>query len=521
MDTQPPQGIDIQQIVDIILRRKAIIVSCILAGLTLGLPAYLIQPKTYQSTALLSYQQQSINPSKMSPDAEENIRDIVSKLSQIVQSRTNLVKIIKNEDLYSKMRENLPMEDVIINMRKHIKISPSRRGDTFSVTYEATNPENVAQTTNALASGFIEENLKYREGRASDTSAYTKDELEMAQEILDKKEAVMRDYKLKYYNEMPNQRIANMTRLASLQAQYQGRQESIQDLERTRVLVRDQIEVQKQILAGLRRDSVNTNLNETDHTKLQRLQRNLEILQQRYTDQHPKVKSLKKKIKYLVEIIAGSTTTNVSANNTTQESRLNFDSTLLDLQAEVKDTGLSIERIKKEKSNLKNHIEKYERWVGGTPVREAEWSSLTREYGQLKRHYDFLVSRNLQAGSALNLERKQKGSQFKIVDPAKTPSKPTKPDFIRIMGMALIAGAGLAGAIIVALEFLHSTFRNPAKLTQTFNIELICSVPHIALKKELTRSRIITAFGVFFFFSWGILLSIAMYWLWNNNMIIL
>ena len=527
MDTQPPQGIDIQQIVDIVLRRKTIIVSCLLAALTVGLPAYLIQPKTYQSSALLSYQQKSINPTKMSPDEQENIREIVSTLSEIVQSRTNLVKIITNEDIYSEMRKNLPMEDVIINMRKHIKISPSRRGDTFVVTFDMTDPLKVARVANALASGFIEENLKYREEKATDTSAYTKDELQMAKVILDKKEAVMRDYKLKYYNEMPDQRDVNMRRLASLQEQYQGRQESIQELERTRVLVRDQIGARKQILAGYARDAITTNPDdqtvqiEPDQAKLQRLRRNLEALQQRYTDKHPKIKSLNKKIKHLEEITAASKTTSVSATNSTQQSSEIFDSTLFELESELKGIKLSIDKINKEKNELNNLIKQYEQWVGATPVREAEWSALTREYSQLKRHYDFLVSQNLQAGSALNLERKQKGSQFKIVDPAKAPNKPTKPDFIKIMTMALVAGAGLAGGIIAALEFLNSTFRNPAKLTQTFNIEVICSVPHITLKKELTRSRIITAFGIFFFFSWGLSLIIAMYWFWQKNMIIL
>lgn len=529
METQLPQGIDIQQIVEIVLRRKAIIISCILAGLTLGLPAYLNQPKIYQGITLLSYQQQSINPAQMSPDEKKNIRNIVTTLSEIVQSRTNLVKIVTNEGLYLEMRENLPMEDVIVSMRKHIRIEPSRGGDTFTVSYDSTNREKVARVTNALASGFIEENLKFREERATDTSAYTQDELNMAKEVLDKKEAAMRDYKLKHYNEMPDQRDVNMARLNSLQTQYQGRQESIQELERTLVLVRDQISTQKQNLAEFNWDFATTDLDEQTlqietNPTLQKLRENLESLQQRYTDQHPKIKSLKKRIKYLEE------TSSASANNTTETSNQNLDSTLIELPteitsfeptSEIKRIELSIAQIKEEKNKLNNQIEQYQKWIEGVPVREAEWSALTREYDQLKKHYDFLVSRNLQAGSALNLERKQKGSQFKIIDPAKIPTKPTKPDFKIIMGMAFLAGAALAGAIIAALEFLNSTFRNPAKLSETYNIEVICSVPHINLKNELTRSRIITAIGVFFFLGWGISLIIAMYWLWQKNMIIL
>ena len=177
--------------------------------------------------------------------------------------------------------------------------------------------------------------------------------------------------------------------------------------------------------------------------------------------------------------------------------------------------------MNKEKIEINNLLQQYEQWIGATPVREAEWSSLTREYGELRRHYDFLVSQNLQAGSALNLERKQKGSQFKIVDMAKTPTKPINPDFMRFMGIALLAGAGLAGGLIVALEFLNTSYRDPEKLSQTFDIDVICSVPHIPLKKEMVKGRIITTFGVLFFLSWAISLCIAMFYFWQIKLIVL
>jgi protein tyrosine kinase modulator len=525
METLVPQGINIKQVVDIVLRRKSIIVVCLLTALTLGLAAYLTQPKTYQGTALLSYQQQSINPAQMSPDEQENIQDIVSTLSNIVKSRTNLEKLIKNEDLYPSMRDEFPMEDVIINMRKKIGITPSRRGDTFIVTFETTNPLKVARVTNSLASGFIEENLKYRQEKATDTSTYTKDELQMAKEILDTKEAIMRDYKLKHYNEMPEQLAINMTRLDSLQTQYQSRQESIQELERTRVLIRDQIAVRKQVLSGLALGTATVDNRpvqmETDQAKLVRLQNALVLSQERYTDQHPKIKSLKKRIATLKKRTSSNIVNETTTGTSTNQSEQNFDATLFELANEIKGIGLSIQRMNKEKIEFNNLIQQYEQWIGATPVREAEWSSLTREYGELRRHYDFLVSQNLQAGSALNLERKQKGSQFKIVDMAKIPTKPINPDFMRFMAMALAAGAVLAGGLIAALEFINTSYRDPEVLSQTFDIEVICSVPHIPLKKEIVKGRIITTFSVLFFLSWAISLSIAMFYFWQKKLIVL
>ncbi|GAB6194011.1 GumC family protein [Desulfocastanea catecholica] len=524
METEEPQGLDIKRLIDVVLGRKALIVSCILSALTIGLAVYLLLPKLYQGTALLTYQQSKINPAQMSPDEQTDIKDIVSTLAQIVTSRTNLEKIINAEGLYKEERERLPMEDVVAVMQENISITPSKTGDTFVVAFEATNPEKVGRVTNTLAAGFIEENLKYREEKATETSAYTQGELEMAKAILDKKEVVMRDYKLKYYNEMPEQQAANMARLADLQLQYQGRQESIQDLERTRVLIRDQLAVRKQLLAGANLGIADARLDnkqapiETDQMKLARLQNELQGLQGRYTELHPRIKSLKKTIAQLEQTIAQGGSSAGAGDAVPGET---FDTTLFDLQTEIKGIGLNIEKINKEKENIQTLIRQYEQWIAATPVREAEWSALTREYSELKRHYDFLVSQNLQAGSALNLERKQKGSQFKIVDSARTPIKPVKPNFLKMMAIALMLGCGLGGGAAIGLNMLDSSFRDPTKLAQTFGLEVICSVPHLPLQAEVSRKRIWALVGTLFFFVWGSAIVVGLVYFYQQGQIVI
>ncbi len=405
-------------------------------------------------------------------------------------------------------------------MRKKISITPANRGDTFIVSYEATNPEKVGRVTNALASGFIQENMKYREEKAAETSTYTQDELNMAKEILDRKEALMRDFKLKNYNEMPEQQAVNVSRLTSLQTQYQSIQLSIQDLERTRVLSRDQLANRRQMLSNLTQGPAQTSPGnqpvpvENDRMKLKRLQKELQELQGRYTDQHPEIKDLKKKIAHLEQTVEPATEKDTNRTND------NFDSTILELQTEIKGIGLNIEKMEKEKVDIQNLIRQYEQWVAAAPIREAEWSALTREYGEVKRHYDFLVSQNLQAGSALNLELKQKGSQFKIVDAAQTPMKPVKPDFLKIMAMALLAGCGLGGGAAIGLGFLDTSFKEPTKLAQTFGLEVICSVPHFPLEDEVTKKRLWTILGTIFFLAWGLAIVIVIVYFWKQGQII-
>ncbi len=354
----------------------------------------------------------------------------------------------------------------------------------------------MARVTNALASRFIDENLKEREKRASETSAYTEDELLMAKEMLDRKEAILRDYKLKNYNEMPEQQANNMARLIALQEQYQSRQESIQDLERTRVLIQDQI--------AARRNSIADNENllaalaqgrtppvpivESDLDRLNRMKAELQLLQQKYTEKHPAVRQLTRRIEQLQQTVAQAGAPS-SSGEEEQRPRQRQDDELVALQLQLKDIALSIKALIKEREELQTQIKEYEKWVAAAPVREAEWSALSREHGELRRHYDFLVSQNLQASSALNLERKQKGSQFRIEDSAQVPAKPVKPDFLRIMAMALAAGLGVGGALAFGLDLIDTSFRSPASIESALGVEVLCSVPYLPLRKETVKRR--------------------------------
>lgn len=490
MDQQQNQ--QIRKYLDLFVRWKVFTFTCILLSLPLGLVVYLKTPKVYQATSLLSYQQQKVNPNKMSPDIESAIRDVVSSLTQIVTSRTNLENAITSLDLYEGARKKLPMEDVVDLMRKDIKIEPSPQGDIFQIKYSGSEPDKVMKVTNGLAAKFIEENLKYREERASETSSYTSDELAMAKAVMDQKEATMRDYKLKYYNELPEQRETNVSRLISLQEQYQGKQESIQDLEKTMVLIQDQLANRRKLIeteagADFTADGKeNTSTVEREAPvsaadKLLQLKAALKNLRIKYTENHPDVKRVKRLIAKLEKDLAAGDDESAESGRPHTASA---DQIVLQLEAQLRSIALGIDNLNKEKDDLKKTISQYEEWVAAAPVREAEWSALTREYGELKRHYDFLVSSDLQAKSMLNLEKRQKGSQFKIEDPARFPEKPIKPDFIKILGLALFCGLGLGFGIPLAWDFLDASFRDANDLEAFLGVPVVCAVPFIEIGRE-------------------------------------
>ncbi len=71
----------------------------------------------------------------------------------------------------------------------------------------------------------------------------------MAKKVMDVEEQTMRDFKLKYYNEMPEQRAGNLERLNRLNEQSQRLQESIQNLERTKIMAQEQSAMMQRLMA--------------------------------------------------------------------------------------------------------------------------------------------------------------------------------------------------------------------------------------------------------------------------------
>ena len=522
----------IKKYLDILLRRKKIVIAGLLIGMAAGLALYLKTPKVYQCQAMIKYQRQRINPTQMSPDdLRSGTREAVSTVSQQITSRTSLEALIKEFDLYVEARRNFPMEDVVDLMREnHIDIG-SDRGDIFRVAYQGSDPRKVMRVTNALAAKFIEENLRFREEQASETSKYVSDELSMAKEALDKKEATMRDYKLQHYNEMPDQRNPNMGRINALQGQYQNNQDSIQDLERTKVMIQEQISLRKDLFAqqleGTAGISPLPGLRGTRGPleEINQMRQELSNLELRYTEKHPEVKRLKKMIQEReaqhaskVDLVESQEEESPEPENVIQRFQ---DPQVQELKIQLQSLEYNIERLKKDRVEIREQIDKYQKWVEAAPVREAEWAALTRDYEQLHSHYQHLVGQNIAAESAQSLERAQKGSQFKIIDPAHFPEKPFKPDLKKMMLMTIGLGLGLGGGFAFVIELLSTSFKDPEDLEAYLDVPVLCAIPSVYISRERLRMRVFQLFwGGVFVVSFGGILAATVYF-WRKGMIIL
>lgn len=504
----------IKKNLDIFLRKKKLIIFCLLLGFAGGLYQYSQAPKIYKSSSLIKYQRQTVNPTLMSPDDNRTrSREVVSTVNQQITSRSSLESIINEYDLYKGMRGTVPMEKIVEIMRNFdIETRLLEGGEIFEVSYLGGDQQKVMEVANALAQKFIEENLRFRRNQAAQTSIYIRDELKIAKEALDKKEEVMRDYKLRYYNEMPEQLLNNTNRLNALQEQYQNLQNNRLELERTRLLVQEQIAERNSLVSqqftenNVRPQPEVGNVANADQIRLR-----LQSLEGRYRENHPEIKRLKKLLGQLE-----TEQTEPSGHQTNS-----YDPQTRELRQQLKDIEFNISRIGNERKSVNGQIKQYEQWISATPIREAEWAALTRDYEQLNEYYQRLVTQSLQAESAQSLEDQQQGSQFIIVDKAYLPEKPISPDFKRILLLAVILGVGAGGAVSFGIELLGTSFKDPNEMEKYLDLPVICALPIIQTRKEILWQKTKGLSSSVMLILLAGSLAYATYYMFENDMIIL
>ena len=142
----------------------------------------------------------------------------------------------------------------------------------------------------------------------------------------------------------------------------------------------------------------------------------------------------------------------------------------------------AVESYKKQIQTVQEQIELYKQRVERAPQIEMELNKVLRGYETVRQRYDALLSRKLDSKMSEELERRKKGAQFRVLDPAVRPPSPFSPNPVRILLMALVAGLGLGFGLAYVREMVDPAFYSPEDLEAYLKTEVIVSLPTVARK---------------------------------------
>ena len=388
-------------------------------------------PKVYRSETLISVIPQRVPDSYVKSTITATVEDRLPSISDQILSRSRLERIINDFELYPEQRARLPMEDVVRRMRTDVgPISIRRNEQSFRVGFTSEKPDTAQKVAARLASLFIDENSRDRESLAENTNAFLESQLEEAKQRLIEHERKLEVYRKAHPGELPSQLDSNLQAIASTQLQLQSVSESINRARERRLLVERQlVDARTYPMTATQLGVLGASeaLPVSAAQRLETAQANLRVLKLRYTPDHPDVRAVERiiiELKEKAEQEANRSPDETPSRAATAEEQVR-QKRLRDLQAEldVIDHQLSVSEA--EEKRLREVIASYGRRVEAAPSRESELIELTRDYQVLKTSYDTLLAKREDSKVAADLERRQIGEQFRILDPAPLPARPS------------------------------------------------------------------------------------------------
>lgn len=473
-------------------RRKWCVIIPFLLMCLSGLAYLLVTPKIYEAQTLILVQAQRVPEDFVRTIVSTSVEDRLRTITQQVMSRTNLEKIINKYYLYAKSDSRSMIDDKVALTRKNINIAVSPTGwgtgaesNTFTISFRGQEPRTVMEVTNALASNFITENLKSRESQAIGTTSFLADELEVAEKRLMEKEEELKRYRERYMGALPEQLETNLSILERLQEQRDQLNSNLRDAENRRILIQKQMAEQRTAEPVLTVGSATTGQENRD---IGSLRNELAALESRYTQNHPDVIRLKNMIAKLEVQRSGS-----GSDLAEGESSLSVEDETLRRQSQ--NIMLEINSLKSELKKVKSQAKLHQIRIEETPKREQELLSLKRDYENLQELYNSLLARKLEAEIAVSMEKKQKGEQFKVIDPAKIPSRPVEPDVMQIILLTLVLGLGLGGGLAFMMEAMDTSFKATDEIEDELQLPVLVSMPIRYSEKEEKRIKWKKAFA--------------------------
>lgn len=483
-DNETEYELTLHDYIDILRRRALLMVAVFIVVITTASAIAILLPPVYQSSGTILIESQQISSEIITSSVSGYASERIEVIKQRVMTRENLLRIIKKYNLFRNKNESRVTSELINNVRKRIEIKMlstslggRRRGQTtiaFSISFQDRHAELAYGVTSELVTLFLDENIKSRVERATETTKFLSQEAKRLKADLEKMESLVAAYKQEHASSLPENlglKTAILQRtettLANLDRDYKATENELQRLELELSAAKTgmgAVETLEQLKAEYRKASIS------------------------YKDTHPTIRSLKRKIEMLEK---GSVSENDIATSATTDIHINRE-LVLKLETLITTAKGRLKSLDSQRKPMRRKIANYEKQIIKTPQVELGLSSLLRDHSNAKNKYEEIQAKQLTAQISENLEGENKSERFSLIDPPLLADKPIKPNREKIILFGLFLALAAAGGVAFLLEILNQRIRGKGALTAALGYSPLVEIPYITTSAEhLKRKSII------------------------------
>ncbi len=553
-----PAPMGISDYLEILKRRAGVMVAAAIVIYIVAAIVAMALPAIYRSTAVILVEEQAIPQEFIKSTITSFADERIQVISQRVLTRTTLLQLVEKYDLYPTERRRETNDEILERMRKDIKFTPvsAERGGgsnarvtiAFNIAYVSESPQKAQRVVNELVSLFLNENVRVRQQRTAETSAFLAEEAKRLATQLQEMEAKLAAFRSKNVAALPESSQVTLQVAERNDSELMRVERDLRMLEDRRSFLQTQLSIvpptltpgmtaagdralptdPAERLRALRVQLITLQSSYAEaHPDVRRVAREIVALEreikeagggaaglpaadgsavkelaslraklsearERYSDTHPDVQRLQKNIAALEQSAAAAPRPlggGQATSGTADVSKPN-NPAYLQLLAALDATASEARSLASSRNEMRQRQRLYSARMEAAPMVQREYLDLSRDYENSLIKYRDIKGKELEAQVSEELEKDRKGERFSLLEPAQLPEKPFKPDraAILLIGLVLALGGGIGfGALREATDF---TIKGPRDLARKISLPILAQVPYLASQEDARRRSI-------------------------------
>jgi len=463
----------------------------IVAFLTAGaVTVAMILPPVYTSSASMLVEPQQIPGDLAQTMVPVDPYEQAQIIEQRLMTRANLLALGKRIGMYDgvdpPMSANAIVGDIsqrilFIGFTPDVTRGPGTPGATIlGVSFDGPTAEYANKGANELVNLVLEENVRLRTGRASDTLEFFQAEVDRLAAALDAQGKKISQFKTENFSALPDS-------LNDRRSQQLLQQQRLLTLEQQESDLRNQRATVVWVYQRTGHSSATGQLS-PEETQLQSLQNQLVQMRTIYAASSPRIRMLESQVAGLQKVVDDQRAARTVPGPDGQPAQ-----PASDLDVETAPIDAQLKFIADNKALIQKTLDDLDKSIQATPANEQVLDGMERELTNLQNQYNAAVQSASQAQVGERIEVLSKGERFSLIQQPNLPTKPASPN------RKLIAAAGMLGGItaglgfILLMELLNHSIRRPGELTAKLGIEPFATLPYIRTPGEMRRKRTIVA----------------------------
>ena len=161
----------------------------------------------------------------------------------------------------------------------------------------------------------------------------------------------------------------------------------------------------------------------------------------------------------------------------------------ISLAAQLSGVRSEIDTINRMIANFETTATDYKKRIAATPAVEENYNALLGRQANTRLKYNDLLQKTMEAEVAQGLEKDQKGERFTLIDPARLPEKPFKPNRWAIVLIGLVLGIGTGVGFAALKEITDTAAYTPETLTRQTGGPVLAAIPVIVTAADAARRK--------------------------------